>query len=144
MLYSRVPRSSAWPSIMKVCWLYLCSHCACFSSVAIDCGVSSDESDSKNTRSPTLTTNPAGCRVPHCRRPLSGSGRWACWHRLGTTIPVRIGEHGTPNKDAAAWVKDIIQKEHGPTEIFCGKPMPGTANCRIGPGDLASQCGVLP
>src|SRR5215813_520290 len=56
--------------MVKVYWLYVCSHCACFSSVAIDCDVSSDESDSKNTRSPTLTTKscwlPGGALPPAC------------------------------------------------------------------------------
>src|SRR5476651_2673760 len=63
MLYSRVPRSSAWPSTVN--WPYCeywVSHCACLSSVARDCGVSSDESVSKNTRSPTLTTK--SCWLP--------------------------------------------------------------------------------
>src|SRR5262245_18967420 len=72
MLYSRVPRSSAWPSIVKVYWLYTCSHCACFSRVAIDCGVSSVESDSKNTRSPTLTTK--SCWLPGAALPAPAVG----------------------------------------------------------------------
>src|SRR5262249_32562028 len=38
------------------------SHCACLSRVARDCGVRSDESDSKKTRSPTFTTK--SCWLP--------------------------------------------------------------------------------
>ena len=41
MLYSRVPRSSAWPSMVMVYCGYCCSHCACFCSVAVASGVSS-------------------------------------------------------------------------------------------------------
>src|SRR3984893_3344303 len=62
MLYSRVPRSSAGPSIVNVYWPDGESHCACFSKVATDCDVSSVESDSKKTRSPTLTTK--SCWLP--------------------------------------------------------------------------------
>src|SRR5262249_15957085 len=62
MLYSRVPRSSAWPSIGKVYWPYICSHCACFSGVAHHCGVSPDQFEFKNTRSRPLTTK--SCWLP--------------------------------------------------------------------------------
>src|SRR5262249_1573266 len=62
MLYSRVPRSSAWPSMVKVYCGYARSHCACFSRVETDCCVSSVESVSKKTRSPTLTTK--SCWLP--------------------------------------------------------------------------------
>ena len=41
MLYSRVPRSSAWPSMVIVYCGYCCSHCACFCRVAVASGVRS-------------------------------------------------------------------------------------------------------
>src|SRR5208282_1156813 len=44
MLYSRVPRSSAWPSMVKAQRLYRLSHCASLLSVSRPCGVSSEES----------------------------------------------------------------------------------------------------
>src|SRR3972149_11688510 len=56
MLYSRVPRSSAWPSIVNVKRSYWLSQRAWASSVSRVWMVNSDESVSKNTRSPTLTT----------------------------------------------------------------------------------------
>ena len=48
-----------------------CSHCACLSSVARACGVSSVESLSKNTRSPTLTTK--SCWLPGVAAPADAS-----------------------------------------------------------------------
>src|SRR3954451_23646743 len=76
MLYSRVPLSSAWPWIGKVKLAYCCSHCACLSSVPRDCDVSSVESDSKKTRSPTFTTK--SCWLPGAAEPAEAKESLAC------------------------------------------------------------------
>src|SRR5665213_937337 len=55
-LYSRVPRSSQWPSTVTVTLAYCFSHVAWRCSVCCPSDLMSEWSKSKNTRSPTFWT----------------------------------------------------------------------------------------
>ena len=54
MLYSRVPRSSAWPSMVTVYCGYWLSQTACFCRMPCAYPVKDELSTSKRTTSPTL------------------------------------------------------------------------------------------
>ncbi len=67
-LYSRVPRSSAWPSTVTEYWPYWFSQRAWLASVACASARTTEESVSKKMRSPTLTVKSPG--VPGAVEPL--------------------------------------------------------------------------
>src|SRR5262249_38315261 len=80
ILYSRVPRSSAWPSTVMVYCEYCCSQRAWLVSVCVASGERSTLSVEKYTISPTLTAKSraepgvAGLVRPPCPNSLSGFG----------------------------------------------------------------------
>src|SRR5215470_18035799 len=103
ILYSRVPRSSAWPSMVTVYCGYWLSQMDCFCRMPCASAVKDELSTSKWTRSPTLEVKSwvdPGAALSTEPTPYSLGGNWLFAHAAGTmataTTPAIVQVRLTP------------------------------------------------
>src|SRR5262249_50862819 len=92
MLYSRVPRSSAWPSMVTVYCGYWLSQMDCFCRMPCASAVKDELSTSKWTRSPTLEVKSwadPGAALSTEPTPYSLGGNWLFAHAARTKATAR-------------------------------------------------------